>query len=75
MTATTDDPIELIENFDRLPGAALVAPKIAAAILGVNERTLRRHPPFPRIQLSPRRFAYRVGDIRAIGRGTATSTA
>lgn len=67
------DPIKLIENFDRLPGGALVAPKIAAAVLGVNERTLRRHPPFPRIQLSPRRFAFRVGDIRALGRGGITA--
>ena len=71
MTATTDDSIELIKNFDRLPDAALVAPKIAAIILGESERTLRRHPPIPRIQLSARRVAFSVGAIRAFGRSSA----
>ena len=65
-----DDPIKLIENFDRLPDAALVPPKIAAAVLGLCERTLRRHrDTIPPIKFSARRLGYRVGDVRAIGRG------
>jgi hypothetical protein len=67
------DPFELVENFDRLPDAALVAPKIAAIVLGMCERTLRRHSDIPRIKFSARRIGYRVGDIRALGRGESAA--
>ena len=74
MTATTADPIELIANFDRLPDAALVPPRVAALVLGVNERTLRRHPDIiPRVKFSARRIGFRVGDIRALGRGESAA--
>jgi hypothetical protein len=65
----TASQITLIENFDRLPNAALVAPKVAALVLGVSERTLRRHPATPQIRFSARRVAYRVGDLRRFGCG------
>lgn len=61
--------IDRIKNFDALPDDAIVSPKIAAIVLDESERTLRRHPPIKRIQLSPRRFGFRVGDLRGLARG------
>jgi hypothetical protein len=67
--------IERIQNFDTLPDDAIVSSKITAIILSESERTLRRHPPIPRIQMSARRVGFRVGAIRAFVRGEATSAA
>jgi hypothetical protein len=60
------DTFEILKRFDELPDDALVSNKVLAIVLDVNERTLRRHPPVPRIQISPQRFRSRVGDIRRI---------
>jgi hypothetical protein len=67
--------VERIKNFDALPEDAVVSPKITAILLDESERTLRRHSPIKRIQLSERRTGYRVGDIRAFVRGRAAATA
>jgi hypothetical protein len=67
--------IERIKHFDTLPDDAVVSSKITAIMLDESERTLRRQPPIKRIQLSARRVGFRVGDIRALVRGTATATA
>ena len=67
--------IERIKNFDTLPDDAVVSPKITAIVMDESERTLRRHPPIRRIQLSARRVGFRVGDIRAFVRGTSATTA
>ena len=63
---------KLLENFDRLPDDAIAGSKLTAAILDYSEWTLRRDPPIPRKQVSARRIGYRVGDIRAFVRGSAT---
>jgi hypothetical protein len=47
----------------------LVQPRMAAILLGISERTLRRAPPIPKRQITARRSGYRVGDIRALTAG------
>jgi hypothetical protein len=64
-----------IKNFDTLPDDAIVSSKITAILLSESERTLRRHPPIQRIQMSARRVGFRVGDIRAFVRGEVTPAA
>jgi hypothetical protein len=61
--------LEILKLFDELPDDALVSPKVAAIVLDVNERTLRRHPPVPRVHTSPQRYRFRVGNMRAFIRG------
>lgn len=69
--------IELMHNFDQLPDDCVVSDPVTCLILGVSEWTLRRDPPanLRRIRLSQRRFGRRVGDIRALVRGTTPATA
>jgi hypothetical protein len=64
--------LEAVTNFDRLPEDGIVSARVARAVLGdvLTERTLRRTPPIPRRQLTERRFGFRVGDLRALIRGT-----
>ena len=61
--------LELVRNFDALPNDAVVPAKVTEILLNTSVWTLRRHPPLRRVQLSPRRFGHRVGDIRALIRG------
>jgi hypothetical protein len=59
---------KLKELNDR-PDDAVIADPVAAELLGISLRTLRRHQHIPRIQLSPRRVGRRLGDVRAHVRG------
>jgi hypothetical protein len=61
---------EILERFDRLPDDAVIPDPAAAAVLSVSERTLRYRMTLPKIQLSKQRQGRRVGDIRALVRGT-----
>jgi hypothetical protein len=63
------DTFEILKRFGELPDDALASPKVTAIVLDVNERTLRRNPPIPRVQVSPGRYRFRVGNIRALVRG------
>ncbi len=69
--------LDRIKNFDALPDDSIVSRKVAAIVLGESERTLQpdRDPPIKLIRLSERRVGFRVGDIRAFVRGTASATA
>jgi hypothetical protein len=58
-----------LEAFDTLPNDSVVADPVAAAVLDISLRTLRRNDPVRRIQLSARRIGRRVGDIRALLQG------
>lgn len=58
------DALEILKNFDQLSDDAVVSGQVTALVLGMTERTLRRHPPVSRIQTSPQRYGFRVGDIR-----------
>jgi hypothetical protein len=66
--------LESIKNFDALPQDAVVSPKVAALILGVSERTLRRAPPVPKVKLSSQRSGFRVGSLREFVRGAGCQT-
>lgn len=61
---------KLKELNDR-PDDAVIADPVAAELLGISLRTLRRHQHIPRVQLSPRRVGRRLGDVRAHVRGSA----
>jgi hypothetical protein len=67
--------IDLLQNFDRLPNDAIVPPKVAAAVLGISARTLRRSPPIPKIKTGIRSCGYRAGSIRALARGESPQAA
>jgi hypothetical protein len=58
-----------LEAFDTLPNDSVVADPVAAAVLNISLRTLRRNDPVRCIQLSARRIGRRVGDIRALLQG------
>jgi hypothetical protein len=58
-----------IEAFDTLPNDSVVADPVAAAVLNISLRTLRRNDPVRSIKLSARRIGRRVGDIRALLQG------
>ena len=58
-----------IEAFDSLPNDSVVADPVAAAVLNISLRTLRRNDPVRSIKLSARRVGRRVGDIRALLQG------
>jgi hypothetical protein len=60
---------DLLQAFERLPDDSIALPKMTAAVLDVSERTLRRSPPIPRVQITSQRFGYRVGNIRKLVRG------
>jgi hypothetical protein len=64
-------PLELIENFDRLPDDAIVPDVVARILLNDSERSFRLRPPVPRIPIGPQRGGRRVGDIRALVRNAA----
>ena len=63
------DLLALIKNFDSLPDDMVIPTKVTARVHNISERTVRRT--YPSIQLSPGRKGQRVGDIRAMSRGTA----
>jgi hypothetical protein len=63
------DAVEILKCFDELPSDMLVQPRMAAILLGISERTLRRAPPIPKRQITARRSGYRFGDIRALTAG------
>jgi hypothetical protein len=65
---------DTLRNFDNLPDDAVVSDKIAAVLLGISERNLRGKNPVPYRKITEGRHGRRVGDIRALVRGTATAT-
>jgi hypothetical protein len=63
------DLTKKIEAFDTLPNDSVVADPVAAAVLNISLRTLRRNDPVRSIKLSARRIGRRVGDIRKMLKG------
>ena len=62
----SSDAIRLkLKELDERPDDAVVADPVAAELLGISLRTLRRHQQIPRVQLSPGRVGRRLGDLRA----------
>ncbi len=68
---TEADTFKIASQFDAMPDDAIVPAKVATILLGgsLKAQTLRRNPPIPRRQIGPRRFGFRVGDLRALIRG------
>jgi hypothetical protein len=56
---------DILQNFDSLPGSAVIPRRVAALLLGVSDRTMRRNPPIPSIAITQTLVGHRVADIRA----------
>jgi hypothetical protein len=69
----TPDLTKKLEAFDILPNDSVVADPVAAAVLNISLRTLRRNDPVRSIKLSARRIGRRVGDIRALLQGHSSA--
>jgi hypothetical protein len=67
--AMSPDLTKKLQAFDTLPNDSVVADPVAAAVLNISLRTLRRNDPVRSIKLSARRIGRRVGDIRALLQG------
>jgi hypothetical protein len=62
--------IEILQNFEKLPDDVLVSTKVTSLVINLSERSLRRDTSVIRkIAVSPGKFCFRVGDIRALVRG------
>jgi hypothetical protein len=61
-----------LTTLNDLPDDAVIADPMAAELLGISLRTLRRHQNIPRVQLSPGRVGRRLGHVRAHVRGAQT---
>ena len=60
------DTNELLKRWSLLPDEAVVHAKVAAAVTGLSERTIRYDSRFPRVYLTENRYGIRVGDIRKV---------
>ena len=58
------------KQIDELPDDVIVVDPVAASILSISVWTLRRENPVPARQITKRRRGRRLGDIRALVRGT-----
>lgn len=65
--------LELVAKIDTLSDDAVLPLKVYEAMGGPSERTLRRNPPIPRIQLSPRCTGLRLGDWRKLVRNNSAA--
>jgi hypothetical protein len=55
-----------LERFSILPDEAHASPRLAAVVLDISQRTVRYHPALDRIWISPKRYNFRVGQIRKL---------
>jgi hypothetical protein len=69
MTKRTADQLKRLQQFDLLPDDCIVDEDLSALVLDISRWTLGRNNPVPRIQISPRRFGRRAGDLRRLLRG------
>jgi hypothetical protein len=69
MTQMAITEIEILQNFEKLPDDVLVSTKVTSLVINLSDRSLRRNPPIRKIVVSPGKFCFRVGDIRALMRG------
>jgi hypothetical protein len=64
--AQMPDTVELLKRWPSLPDEAVVHAKVAAAVTGLSERTIRYDSRFKRVYLTENRYGIRVGDIRKV---------
>jgi hypothetical protein len=58
--------LDVLKAFPNLPDDAIIPAPTAALLLGLSDRTVRRHPNLPRRYVSRDRYGFRAGDIRRI---------
>lgn len=63
------DHSKIVQQFDSLPNDSIVSDAVAARVLNVSERTVRRGLPISQVQITARKKGRRVGDLRALIRG------
>jgi len=63
---------QILERLDKLPDDSVIPDSVTSVVLGVSTGTLRRNPDLagPPIKLSARRYGRRLGNVRAVARGT-----
>jgi hypothetical protein len=61
--------LDLIRNIDKMSDDTLIPLKVSRILRNTSEWTDRRSPSLRRVQISPGRFAHRLGDIRDLARG------
>jgi hypothetical protein len=66
------DLTELLKRYQALPPTAIVQAKVAAAVLGLSERSIRYREDLPRRKVGPRRYGFRKSDIDALCEGGAS---
>jgi hypothetical protein len=70
--AQMPDTNELLKRWPSLPDEAVVHAKVAAAVTGLSERTIRYDSRFQRVYLTENRYGIRVGDIRKVLAGESS---
>jgi hypothetical protein len=65
----TRDLAIILRRIPELPNEAIIPDPVAALILNISLKTLKRTNPIPRIQISPRVSGRQLGAIRQLGRG------
>jgi hypothetical protein len=72
MPSKDKDIAEVLRQFDSLPDDAVVGTRVAAALHGVSERTVRRR--YPAVQLTLHRKGCLVSTLRAMSRAEKPAT-
>jgi hypothetical protein len=73
MADLTERLRQQLELFNSLPDEAIAPTKLTALVLGLSERTVRRHPHLRRYQVSLGRYGQLVRDVRKVARGEAAA--
>jgi hypothetical protein len=55
--------IDLLKRYEALPPTAIVPSKVAAAVIGQSERTIRYRADLPRRYTGPRNYGYLKRDV------------
>jgi hypothetical protein len=58
--------LDVLKAFPNLPDDAIIPTPTAALLLGLSDRTIRRHPSLPRRYVSRDRYSFRAADIRRL---------
>jgi hypothetical protein len=64
------DVAAILRRIPELPDEAIIPDPVAAILLNISPRSLKRNNPTPPVQVSPRVFGRQLGAIRQLGRST-----
>jgi hypothetical protein len=65
------DVAAILQRIPGLPDEAIIPDPIAAILLNISLKSLKRHNPTPRIDIGPRTGGRQLGAIRRLGGSTA----